>query len=45
MKLLKGTFYHCTFIEKEVEDKVECMDYGGNWVNEGVNYDNVIESV
>ncbi len=45
MKLLKGTFYHCNNVIEEVEEKTECMDYGGNWVNQGVNYDDVIESV
>jgi hypothetical protein len=44
MKLLKGTFYYCYGIPEEIEEKTECMDYGGSWVNGRVNFDNILES-
>jgi len=37
LKLLKGTFYFCSGIDssllKHIANQVDCMDYGGSWVN------------
>lgn len=38
LKLLKGTFYYCSAIDSTIAkdfvfDRLDCMDYGGSWVN------------
>jgi hypothetical protein len=50
MKLLKGAFYHCSgldeyMIEEFVKTKLDCMDYGGSWVNATLTFDSINEGV
>jgi len=51
MKYLKGIMYECdnlTMEEKNIEQliqtKFDCFDYGGNWINHDLNYDNIINA-
>ncbi len=51
MKYLKGLLFKCIDVsleEKEIEElihsKIDCFDYGGNWVNHDLNYDNIINA-
>lgn len=30
---------------KDINDKWDCLDYGGDWVNKSFNFDNIIESM
>jgi hypothetical protein len=45
--LYKGTFYKChtdmipAHLIQLIKDKFDCMDYGGDWVNEDQNFDHV----
>jgi len=47
----KGLFYVCNMdnVPAEEQDNIqtmwECMDYGGEWVNSDVNFDNVLQSI
>ncbi|CAD8153287.1 unnamed protein product [Paramecium pentaurelia] len=45
-KLLKGQMYYCSSLQDEFEinDKWDCMDYGGSWVNRILGYDNIFDS-
>ena len=51
MMLFKGKFYFCDLknLPEEVHDKIltkwDCMDYGGNWINRDLNYDNIGNSM
>ena len=47
--LLAGKFYHCTtehlelggqFVEGLIDDKWDCLNYGGEWVQPDLNFDN-----
>lgn len=47
---LKGTYYHCEYeeIEHEIEidhhdivTKYDCLNWGGEWMNEHFNFDNI----
>ena len=46
----KGKFYSCdtTHIPEQfveiITNKFECLDYGGDWVNEDQNFDNIGQS-
>ena len=44
--IFKGSFYHCDGIDESiinsfVSTKCDCMDYGGSWINEILNFDNI----
>ena len=48
--LYKGTFYFCDTKNIKtksvtIEDKFDCMDYGGEWVNRDQNFDNFWNSM
>ena len=47
-KILKGAFYYCSGIEEEelyeINDKWDCLDHGGSWVNRILGYDNIFDS-
>tara|TARA_A100001015_G_C15039986_1_gene738969 strand:+ start:1558 stop:2157 length:600 start_codon:yes stop_codon:yes gene_type:complete len=49
--LLKGMFYYCdeTNVPEEALDAIvtkwDCLDFGGDWVNQEANFDNVINAV
>lgn len=38
--------YYCSSLyeEFEINDKWDCMDYGGSWVNRILGYDNIFDS-
>lgn len=43
----KGLFYSCDMshipasLQENIENKFDCLDYGGDWVNKDQNFDNV----
>ena len=39
----KGTFFKCSLEDNNIviETKSDCFDYGGDWLNEDLNFDNV----
>jgi TRAP-type C4-dicarboxylate transport system permease small subunit len=39
----KGAYYYCDIYE--VNDKLECFDKGGSWVNKNFNFDNVVNAI
>ena len=45
--ILKGKFFYCdmTYVPEAVQDQIitkwDCQDYGGDWVNRDLNYDNI----
>lgn len=45
----KGKFYYChdenvpEMYRIAIHDKFGCMDFGGDWVNQDQNFDNVIQ--
>ncbi|EGR31551.1 hypothetical protein IMG5_107710 [Ichthyophthirius multifiliis] len=43
----KGSFYNCVTTDqiKQVENKTDCMDLGGDWVNSYLNFDNVLNGM
>ncbi|CAD8064649.1 unnamed protein product [Paramecium sonneborni] len=46
-KLLKGSLYYCSMpslFQGQVNDKWDCMDNGGSWVNKILGFDNVFDS-
>jgi hypothetical protein len=49
--LYKGTFYRChtenipAELIPRIKDKFDCMDYGGDWVNEDQHFDDVPSSI
>ena len=49
--LLKGTFYYCDmenvpeYLHDEITTKWDCTDYGGDWVNQEGNFDNVVNAM
>lgn len=46
VNFFKGTFYKCVDIELEgVTTMWDCMDRGGNWVNEKLNFDNILQAM
>ena len=48
VKLFKGGFYYCnndSIQENLIKTKSECFDYGGDWMNKDVNYDNIFFSI
>jgi len=46
---LKGVFLHCTTIDEELTSHVitkeDCFDYGGDWINRDLNFDNIFNSL
>ena len=49
VKLFKGGFYYCSNFEdkydKFVESKSDCFDFGGDWLNKDLNYDNILVAI
>ena len=46
VNFFKGTFYKCFDIDlSNVTTKWDCMDRGGNWVNEKINFDSILEAM
>ena len=49
MNYLKGVFYHCESISEEIatliKKKEDCFDYGGDWLNRDLNFDNIFMSL
>ena len=49
--LLKGTFYYCdvenlpAYSEARILTMRDCMDNGGDWVNQEANFDNVLNAI
>ncbi|CAD8076090.1 unnamed protein product [Paramecium sonneborni] len=46
-KLLKGSLYYCSMpnqFQGLVNDKWDCMDNGGSWINKILGFDNVFDS-
>ena len=45
MKYFKHTFFYCTTLEEEILDAIidkwDCFDYGGDWINQDTNFDNI----
>lgn len=52
LNMLKGRFYHCEYnhvIEDSIDKKLivtmyDCINYGGTWRNEDVNFDSITNS-
>ncbi|KAL4475095.1 hypothetical protein ABPG74_001791 [Tetrahymena malaccensis] len=49
MKQLKGKMYYCTSLDpailESIESKQDCLDQGGDWLNNLQNWDNVLFSL
>jgi len=48
VNFFKGAFYQCVSIDdlmSKVSTMWDCMDYGGNWVNQKSNFDNIFEAM
>lgn len=49
MKYFKNSFYYCYGLDEGtlsfVKTKWDCLDYGGDWLNQDVNFDNIISSI
>ncbi|CAD8060541.1 unnamed protein product [Paramecium primaurelia] len=46
-KLLKGCLYYCSIssqLQDQVNNKWDCMDNGGSWVNKILGFDNIFDS-
>jgi len=47
----KGVFFKCHTVNipdnflPEIKDKFDCLDFGGEWINEDQNFDNVVSSM
>mmetsp|Transcript_6501 Transcript_6501/g.5843 ORF Transcript_6501/g.5843 Transcript_6501/m.5843 type:complete len:150 (-) Transcript_6501:67-516(-) len=50
VNFFKGNLYYCDFTNvpqvyhSMVQNKVDCLDYGGNWLNRDASFDNVFTS-
>lgn len=48
MKFLKGIMFQCLFADLDsnfqVNDKFDCMDFGGDWIKRDLHYDNILMS-
>lgn len=42
-KIYLGTFYYCDLTTRS--DKWDCMDNGGNWINQDFNFDNIYNAI
>lgn len=49
MQYFKNSFFFCTNNPSGsinfIKTKWDCLDYGGDWINQDVNFDNIINSV
>lgn len=49
MQYFKNSFFFCTNNPSGsinfIQTKWDCLDYGGDWINQDVNFDNIINSV
>jgi hypothetical protein len=48
VRLFKGGFYYCSKVDNYlslIKRKSECFDFGGDWLNKDVNYDNIFVSI
>ena len=48
VKFFKGGFYYCNIEMKNkfnIKNKTDCFDYGGDWLNKDLNFDNIINSI
>ena len=49
LKYFRDSLSYCTTMEEEMVKKVvnkwDCFDYGGDWINRDVNFDNIINSL
>ncbi len=48
VNLFKGSFYYCTFPSENnypIVKEQDCFDYGGNWINEDYNFDNILNAM
>lgn len=49
MSYLKGLYYSCSgfekeFAEKHIRTKIDCFDYGGDWVRNDMHFDTIISA-
>lgn len=52
MKYLKGSMFKCInlmitdklTVQSFIQTKTDCFDYGGDWINSDLNYDNIVNS-
>jgi hypothetical protein len=45
---LKGLFFYCSSLPNPslaINSKWDCFDYGGSWVNNDYNFDNVLNAL
>lgn len=49
MKYFRLSFYYCTSLDeemlKQVIDKWNCFDFGGDWINQDTNYDSIFQAI
>ena len=45
LKLLKGNLFYCENSEESIKNKNECFDYGGDWINRDIHFDNIFVAV
>lgn len=49
VKYLKGNLYYCTTVSDESKNfiftKEDCFDYGGDWINKDLNFDNIFQAI
>ena len=48
VNLFKGSFFNCVFDfdnKFPISREHDCYDYGGNWINEDYNFDNVLNAM
>jgi hypothetical protein len=46
VNFFKGAFSSCQNLgHRRAATKLECMDYGGSWVNNRLNFDNILYAI
>ena len=45
VNFFKGAFSSCANLDRKIATKLECMDYGGSWVNSRLNFDNILLAI
>ncbi|KRX06412.1 hypothetical protein PPERSA_05025 [Pseudocohnilembus persalinus] len=50
VKFLKGSYYYCTNLDDSVNSdfivtKYDCLDFGGDWINQDFNWDNIVSGL
>ena len=49
VKCFKGTFFYCDSLNEEylsqVITKEDCLDFGGDWINQDFNFDNIFKAL